>query len=146
MKLTIFIVSLLAMSAVVGAIVIGNMSFDGVVTEDPFETGLIWDEIQKNKAESGITIRLKTNQYEKGTNRIEFQIEKSRPIDIDLITIVRSRPSTTDLDKQVTVTTLSENNYQAEMDFPLVGNWDLIAKIDAGGKQILFSNRIYVRE
>ena len=146
MKTTISIVSILAMAAVIGAIVIGNMSFDGTVTESPYETGLMWDEIQKERVASGLTIRLNKRQFKKGRNIILFQIEKTKPANIDSITIKRSRPSTDDFDKEVPVTLISDEKYQAGLDFPLVGSWDLIATVKVNGKDILFSNRIHVRE
>jgi nitrogen fixation protein FixH len=146
MKLTIIIVAIIGFGAVAGAIIVGTRSFDGVVTKDPYETGLIWDEIQKNRADSGLTIRLTAKQFKTGTNRVIFQIEKSKPIGIDSVTLLRSRPSTVELDKEIRVTHLSDKRYEAEVDFPKIGNWDLIAKINTGGKEILFSNRITVRQ
>ncbi len=146
MKFTILVVSVLALSAVVGAIVVGNMSFEGIVVDDPYETGLIWDEIQNDRISSGITIRLNTVHFKKGKNRVRFQIEKSKPVEIESIIIKRSRPSTVTLDKQVAVSSLSNDEYQAEVDLPLVGNWDLIAQVNINGKRILFSNRIYAQE
>jgi nitrogen fixation protein FixH len=44
------IVSVLALAATIGALVIGMKSFEGLVVEKPYETGLAWDEIQKQKA------------------------------------------------------------------------------------------------
>ena len=44
------IVSVLALAATIGAIVIGMKSFEGLVVEKPYETGLAWDEIKKKKA------------------------------------------------------------------------------------------------
>ena len=43
------IVSVLALAATIGALVIGMKSFEGLVVEKPYETGLAWDEIQKQK-------------------------------------------------------------------------------------------------
>ena len=146
MKFTILIVSAFALSAVIGAIVVGNMSFEGIVVDDPYETGLIWDEIQNDKLSSGITIRLNTAHFKKGKNRVRFQIEKSKPVKIESIIIKRSRPTTVALDKQIPVLNLSSGDYQAEVDLPLVGNWDLIAQVTINGKQMLFSNRIYAQE
>ena len=146
MKLTIIIVAIIGFGAVAGAIIVGTRSFDGVVTKDPYETGLIWDEIQKTRVDSGITIRLTANQFKMGTQLVQFTIEKSRPVNIDSITLIRSRPSTVDLDKETGVDRLADNRYQAEVDFPLIGNWDLIANVHTGGKQIQYSNRITVRQ
>ncbi|RJQ15309.1 MAG: hypothetical protein C4560_10705 [Nitrospiraceae bacterium] len=53
MKTLIVIVTIIALSAVVGAIVVGVRVFDGVVVENPYETGLEWDRIQNEKADSG---------------------------------------------------------------------------------------------
>lgn len=145
MKLTIIIIAMIGFGAVAGAIVVGKMSFDGTVNKDPYETGLIWDEIQKSRVESGITIRLVSNQFKMGTNRVLLTIEKSKPVNIDSITLIRSRPSTVELDKETGVTRLTDNGYQAELDFPEIGIWDLITRIQTGGKQIQFSNRITVR-
>ncbi|MBI5741682.1 MAG: FixH family protein [Nitrospirae bacterium] len=53
MKTLIITVSIFALSAVVGAIVVGVNVFDGVVVEKPYETGLEWDRIQNEQADSG---------------------------------------------------------------------------------------------
>jgi nitrogen fixation protein FixH len=44
------IVSILALAATLGAIFVGIRTFDGLVVEKPYETGLAWDEIQRQKA------------------------------------------------------------------------------------------------
>jgi nitrogen fixation protein FixH len=146
MKFTILIVSVLALSAVVGAIVVGNMSFEGIVVDDPYETGLIWDEIQNDRESSGIVIRLQSSHFNKGKNRIRLLLEKSKPVDIDSIVLKISRPTTVALDRQVAISSLSGNEYQADVDLPLIGNWDLIVQVTINGKRILFSNRIYAQE
>src|SRR5919108_6547317 len=46
------IISILALSATIGALIVGMRSFEGLVVEKPYETGLAWDELQKQKKEN----------------------------------------------------------------------------------------------
>jgi nitrogen fixation protein FixH len=46
----LIIVSVLALAATISALIIGVKSFEGLVVEKPYETGLAWDEMQKQKA------------------------------------------------------------------------------------------------
>ena len=49
MKLIIYISVIAAFLAVAGAVFVGIQTFDGTVTDQPYEKGLAWDEREKIK-------------------------------------------------------------------------------------------------
>lgn len=53
MRIAIILICILALAATLGAIVVGMRTFDGLVVEKPYETGLAWDEIQRKKTNPG---------------------------------------------------------------------------------------------
>ncbi len=53
MRTAIILICVLALAATLGAIVVGMQTFDGLVVEKPYETGLAWDEIQRQKSKPG---------------------------------------------------------------------------------------------
>lgn len=49
MKILIIIVGIIGFSAVIGAVIFGMKTFDGLVVDKPYETGLLWDKMQKSR-------------------------------------------------------------------------------------------------
>lgn len=54
MKILISIVIILGLAAVAGSVIVGVKSFDGTVTSNPYEKGLMWDQARKEKAALGM--------------------------------------------------------------------------------------------
>jgi len=53
MRTAIILICILALAATLGTVVVGMRTFDGLVVDKPYETGLAWDEIQRQKAMPG---------------------------------------------------------------------------------------------
>ena len=145
MKKLIALVSILAMSAVIGAIVIGSMIFDGVVVEDPYETGLVWDQIQKDRENSGIEIKFESLEFAKGLQTINFKLVNNHHANIESVNIKRARPSTALLDQIIPTNHLKNGNYTSQVDFLDVGHWDLVVQVKIEGKTIEFPNPVFVQ-
>ena len=61
MKTLIITVTIIALASVAGSIIVGIKTKDSLVVENPYETGLKWDELQREKAGSGWQIRFDVN-------------------------------------------------------------------------------------
>jgi hypothetical protein len=83
MRTAIILICILALAATLGAIVVGIRTVDGLVVEKPYETGLAWDEIQRQKAKPGrneCDIRRGPCVQETGGGMIvEFDIQPKPP-------------------------------------------------------------------
>ncbi len=55
MKTLIVAIVLIGLSSVAASIIVGSRMFDGTVTEKPYETGLMWDQIQRKSEASGLS-------------------------------------------------------------------------------------------
>ncbi len=73
MKTLIITVTIIALSAVIASIIVGESVYDGVVVEKPYEEGLLWDQKQK-EADCAIETGLCIKTIEAGNIRIEFDI------------------------------------------------------------------------
>jgi len=47
MKFLIVSIMIIALSFIAGSIIVGSLMFENTVVKNPYETGLLWDKIQK---------------------------------------------------------------------------------------------------
>jgi nitrogen fixation protein FixH len=147
MKILFIAVSITAILAAVIPIVIGTKTFDGVVTEKPYETGLLWDEIQKEKAESGWTVAVKNKDFHIGRNEIFIFVnnKNEKALLNPSVSVKVSRPSVMDYDENYTTDKMQEGVYKAVINIPLYGYWDLKINVMQGEKNIAFEQRIFAK-
>ncbi|MCK4910846.1 MAG: FixH family protein [Thermodesulfovibrionales bacterium] len=145
MKLTLTIVTLIGIFAVVGAIVMGNMSFDGVVVEHPYERGLQWDKENALREASGLDVRVLSRELPKGEAWIEFLVRHKDgsayegPVELEL-----TRPETTAMDRSYTTSALGGGRFAARVELPLEGAWDLMVSLSSVGNTVVFTRRVNV--
>ena len=68
MKAALIIVTLIGLSAVIGAVIVGRSTFDGTVVDRPYERGLEYDAVQREKAASGWSVHIATPSFRVGRN------------------------------------------------------------------------------
>jgi len=148
MKTLIIIVSVIAFSAVIATIIIGNETFDGIVVEKPYEQGLIWDKIQDRKIESGWKAVINNRTIKTGNAEISISVfdKSGKPLSDSSVSLVVSRPATTAYDRNYETVRQSDNSYAAKVFFPLFGYWDLKIKVAKKGESIIFEKRIFAEE
>ncbi|HET6516180.1 MAG TPA: FixH family protein [Thermodesulfovibrionales bacterium] len=148
MKTVIAIVVLVGLLSVVGAIIVGTRTFEGIVTEKPYEKGLSWDRTEKERASSGLRIEILTKTFVTGDNDILFSVldREDRPFDGEAVSITISRPSSATYDRTFNTVMAGEGVYRASVSFPLHGFWDLKIPVPVKGKEIVFEKRIYVEK
>ena len=82
MKKLLIFVSLTGIAAVVGAVVVGTVMFDGTVVGNPYERGIAWDEEKKRRLSSGLKVSIDPAPFRKGKNEIVVRVldEKDEPV------------------------------------------------------------------
>ena len=145
MKLTLIIVTLIGIVAVVGAIVMGTMSFDGVVVEHPYERGLEWDRENALREASGLDVRVLSSEPPKGEASIEFLVRhKDGAAYEGPVGLVLTRPETSALDRSYTTSALGKGRFVAKVEFPREGAWDLMVSLSSVGNTVVFTRRVNV--
>jgi nitrogen fixation protein FixH len=148
MKSLIIIVTVIALSAVIGSLIVGKKVFDGTVEEKPYEQGLLWDKIRSSKYESGWSAVVNNRKFNKGENEVSISVfdKYGKPLSDASVSILVSRPSTTAYDINYETLRRSDKSYAAKVDFPLFGYWDLKIKVAKKGESVIFEERIFAKE
>jgi nitrogen fixation protein FixH len=148
MKTLIVIVILVGLLSVAAVIIIGSRSFEGIVTENPYEKGLLWDKSRKEKASSGLNLDVLTKRFATGDNEVLFSVldREGKPLPGGRVSAEISRPSSTAYDRKLEVEGPKDGVYAASVHFPAEGYWDLRVEITDGGKRLIFEKRILVEK
>ena len=143
MKLTLIIVTLIGIVAVVGAIVVGTMSFDGVVVEHPYERGLEWDRENALREASGLDVRVLSRELPKGEASIELLIRhKDGRSYQGPVELVLTRPETSALDRNYTPSALGGGRFAAKVELPREGAWVLEVLLNSFGNTVAFRRNV----
>jgi nitrogen fixation protein FixH len=145
MRILIIVISITALAATIGAIVVGRQSFEGLVVEKPYETGLTWDETRQKQASLGWTVSVQGAPFKTGKNELIVNIlDKNGSLITDAIIIVTvSRPSTRAFDKTYRIVRQADDRYHAFIGLQLYGNWDLIIDVSRNNDHSIFKEAIF---
>ncbi|TAN40249.1 MAG: hypothetical protein EPN25_08380 [Nitrospirae bacterium] len=148
MKIILMIITAIVLAAVAGTIIVGSRSFDGLVTEKPYEAGLAWDRTRKEKEASGWDIALADEKLRQGENPLAVTVtDRSRQLLRDAAVGIKvSRPNTVKLDRTYTAAEAAPGLYSAPVTFPVHGLWDLKITVSKDQKSVSFDKRIYISE
>lgn len=147
MRMVIVIVSIIGLSAVAGAIVIGQLSRDAVVVEQPYETGLKWDEMRREREELGWSLNMKDEPRSMGANTIVFTVLGADGLPLELaaseVTVWASRPAGSAPDVSARLNMLGGPLMAASLALPQVGLWDINVRVSHGGRSMSLVKRVY---
>jgi nitrogen fixation protein FixH len=145
MKILLVIVAIIGLGAIAGSIIVGKQVFDGKVTDRPYETGLAWDRMQKER--SAFKVIIQTRDLRTGRNKIIFSIMKNgSPFADDRIFVAISRPSTTAHDRIYDAVKIKDGLYRAEVELPLYGHWNVGISLDKSGSRVVSDDRVFVEK
>ena len=142
---------LLVLSIVIvtaGTIYIGSRTFDGLVVDRPYETGLAWDETQRRQERLGWRVILSHDALLQGENKIVIRPvdRKGASLNDATVDVILSRPSTGDYDRTYRARPLRDGRYQVVITLPLAGLWDLRTAVSRGQERYEASERIEAKE
>jgi nitrogen fixation protein FixH len=144
----IVIISVIAITATAGTIVVGIKSFDGVVVENPYEAGLAWDETHQNKVALGWNVTIQNGLFRTGKNELSLEAldRNGRQIENATVSVTTSRPSTRTYDKTYRAVRTPDGRFQASVDLPLFGAWDIRVEVNRDKDHCSFNKRIYAEQ
>ncbi len=147
MRLYIIIIVLaciLALTATIGTIVVGSRSFEGIVVDNPYETGLAWDEERRNRESLGWAVALQKTTYKTGKNDFIVMVrdKNGAPLSDAVVSVAVSRPSTRAFDRTYHTVVRPNGRYRTELDLPLYGNWGVIIDVSRKNDRTSFNKMI----
>ena len=145
MKLVITLVTVSVVVITIVTIVAGSRSFDGVVVDKPYETGLAWDKTHEQKAKLGWTVSFKENKYGMGRNDVLITVrdKAGRNLQSPVVTVGISRPETFRYDQTYSTVLQPDGKVSASIDLPVQGNWNLIVSVRQGDNQAQFTYPVF---
>jgi nitrogen fixation protein FixH len=146
-KQLLVLVTFIGMAAVIGAIVVGKSTFDGTVVDNPYEKGLVWDAEQKERESSGWRVDMQPPSPTVGRNELHIHVRDGagKPLASEVMLTV-SRPSSKRYDRQYTALLTEKGSYAVQVDLPLYGYWDLVIRVTAQNKTILFHRTVFAEQ
>ncbi|HKI60136.1 MAG TPA: FixH family protein [Mariprofundaceae bacterium] len=140
-----------ALAGTIWMAVIAGSTSPGLVSEDYYEKGKNYFH-EAPKEASGPQWRLNllvpaTPSVDVAQNyRLYVIDEAGEPVSTGKITLYAYRPSDAEADFSVKMVKADAGSFVASVTFPLPGTWDLIAQIEASGKQMNVTKRLFVRD
>ncbi len=131
MKTLIIIVSIIAVGATVVTIVVGEKSFEGLVVEKPYESGIAWDKTTQQMAALGWRVSIDAHSLRLGMNDLRVDVfDKSGARLADANVVVRlTRPETNAYDRIYAANLQSDGVYHAKVTLPALGNWQAVVAV-----------------
>lgn len=148
MKLVIFAVVVAGLAAVVGAIVVGNSSFDGTVVDNAYEAGLKWDNIRKAREESGLRPEIMNRPLRTGGNTLRIGISgpDGKPYNAEFIRARLTRPFASREDRRLMMKKTGEGIFENDVVFSDYGLWNISITVPFGEKEVVFDEQLYVEK
>jgi nitrogen fixation protein FixH len=145
MKTLIVTVTVIALVAVIGSIIVGERAFDGLVVEKPYDKGLQWDRDHTEKAGLGWNVFIKNRNLHTGDNDLIFSVldKGGKPVEDVMATVLVTRPSTTAYDKYYEPSAQGNGTYKISVHFPLYGYWYVRINVAHERKNIVFEEKVY---
>lgn len=122
-----------------------------LVVKDYYERGKNYfhdEDMRKQAQASAWRLQLllpdKLETGRQATCRLYVMDHEGRPVNSGTVHLSAYRPSDARYDFSIELKSVDTGTFAAPVSFPLPGNWDLIARIDAGEQQFDTARRIFV--
>jgi nitrogen fixation protein FixH len=148
MKALLIIVTIIGLAAVIGAIIVGRSTFDGTVVDRPYERGLEYDAVLKERDASGWSVRIVTPSFRVGRNDLVIEVtdRQGLPLEVTGLSVTISRPSSAAYDRTYRTTGTDAGRFKTEINLPLYGYWDAKMHVVQKNTTITFENRIFAEQ
>ncbi|NWF38545.1 FixH family protein [Mariprofundus sp. NF] len=138
-----------ALAATIWMAVIAGQTSPGLVSEDYYEKGSNYfnkTPEQKNLPQWRLNLMTPDKPVvgQSQTYRLYAVMESGKPVSSASVTLYAYRPSDANADFKLTMQQRDPGSFSVVASFPLPGTWDLIAQIQADGKQFDVVQRIFV--
>ncbi len=148
MKALISIVVIIGLAAVAGSIIVGVNSFNGTVTENPYEEGLRWDEMHRRESEPGWTAGIRNVLYRTGGNDMVISVSDNygNPLEDAAVSVITGRSATSKYDRTFNAAAAGDGLFSAEVTFPVYGYWDVTIVVVQNPDTMRFQKKIFVEK
>jgi len=148
MKYVLLLVVIIGLGAVIGAIVVGEKSFEGIVVKKPYEEGLKRDEMREAHKRLGWKLELTKQEYTVGHAEIGARIHKAddSPLTEAEVKLLVSRPNTNEYDKSYSTHEMIPGVYRADVELPVYGYWELEFTVRKGKEELGFDRRVFAEQ
>ncbi|KPK03007.1 MAG: hypothetical protein AMK71_00170 [Nitrospira bacterium SG8_35_4] len=148
MKTIITFVIIAGLAAVAGSIIVGVKTFDGTVTANPYEKGLLWDDVQNRVNELGWSIEVRNDHFSLGKNDLIISVldKAGRPLAGSAVSVTTGRAATSEYDRHVDTVPLNEGTFGAPVAFQLYGYWDITIEVSQNGDTLSFTKKVFVEQ
>ena len=145
MKALLITVVFIGIAAVAGTIIVGMSTFDGTVVDKPYEQGLAYDAMQKEREASGWNVDILNPSFSVGRNDLLISVtdRDGRHLTNIGISLTISRPSSAAYDRTYKTVQTEDGQFKAETDLPLYGYWDARIQVTSKEKHITFERQIF---
>ena len=145
MRILIILICIIALAATIAAIIVGSRSFEGLVVDKPYETGMAWDKMRQNRANLGWTVSVQGAPFKTGENELIVKIldKNGSLITNATVSVTVSRPSTRTYDKTYQAVREADGHYRASVDLLLYGNWDVTIDASRNNDHSSFKEKIF---
>lgn len=144
MRTLIIVIVIFILATTAAMIFIGTRSFEGIVVEKPYETGLEWDRTRERKEKLGWSVSMNRTALPIGRNDVivSASARNGRPLPGAVLAITVSRPSTNRYDRTYAALKQADGRYLAAIELPLPGRWDVIMHVTSGRDQADFKTTL----
>ena len=145
MRALIIFISILALGVTATTIVVGSRSFEGLVVEKPYESGLVWDKAEQQKTLLGWQVSLDNASLRVGTTNMNINIfdRTGRRLKDADVSVKLTRPETTAYDHGYKASPQPDGSYRASVTFPVQGNWQAVVAVAQGKNQAVYTLPVY---
>lgn len=148
MKAAIWGVVILALTAVAGAVVVGNMYRDPEVSEEPYEEALRWDADRDRLKALGWNMRTSFLEIKDKRARLAFTIkDKAGAVRLDPASVraVAQRPAGELDDIPCTVSAPRSPEVEIVCELGTYGKWDFVMDIETQRGTVRFVEHSYTK-
>jgi nitrogen fixation protein FixH len=146
-KIVIAIVVAVALAAVVGAVWVGNRTFERTVVADPYESGVHHDADRRKAQALGWIVAVEESSLRAGPEAalaVRLTGRDGAPIDDAELVFRVSRAGTSRFDRSARATHAGGGRYAAVLSMTEPGFWDLDVVVRRGGESLTLGKWIHV--
>ncbi len=145
MRLLIIAISIIAMGVTAATVLIGEKSFDGLVVDKPYETGLSWDTAQQQKEALGWRVEITGSSFSVGENDLPINVfdRSGNRLSAAEVTVKITRPETTAYDKTYAAIREAGGSYHASVMLPVTGNWQAVVAVSLADNRAMYVIPLY---
>jgi len=138
------IIFLIGFITIAPSIYLGIKYFDGKVTDQPYESGLMYDETNKFISDNGIGLDIMKQEKKGNLVSIEFALNCSDKVSVESTDFYITRPATDKEQILIEVNKTDDGKYASAFSLEHYGHYVLKAKSKINGKDILLQKGFYI--